>query len=160
MKKLLIYFIIYLAVLIMQFGWTKYISPYGISPNLMLVCLVFIGLTRGPLEGEILGFAWGISWDAMSTEMFGSHAFLFMCLGYFAGLLSRQWDESKVFAQMALVGIASLVFMIGMKTVYAIFGANEYVYCFNYITNLQPFYNMLITPLVFLIGKGIISILD
>jgi rod shape-determining protein MreD len=159
-KKLLTYLIVYLAVLVMQFGLAKYVSPYGVSPNLMLVCLIFIGLTRGPLEGELIGFAWGISWDAMSTDMFGSHAFLFTCLGYFSGLLSRKWDESKVSAQMSLALIASLFFMLGMKVVYGIFGANEYAYNFNYITSLQPFYNMLITPVVFWLGKGIIKILD
>jgi len=160
MKKVIVYFIIYILGLMVQFGWAKYFSPYGISPNFLLVCLIFVGLMRGSFEGEILGFAWGISWDALSTEMFGSHAFLFMCLGYFSGLLYRKWNESKIFAQMLLAGAASVLFIIGMKGIYAIFGANEYIFSLNYITNLQPVYNIMLAPIVFWAGKRLIFLLD
>ena len=160
MKKFLVYFFVYILGLTVQFSLAKYFSPYGVSPNFLLVSLIFIGLMRGPLEGELIGFAWGLSWDAMAIEMFGSHALLFTCLGYFSGLLSRKWDESKVSAQMLLAGIASLFFMFGMKLVYTVFGANEYTYRFNYITYLHPFYNALIAPAVFWAGKRLGRLLD
>ena len=160
MRKFIIYFFVYAVGIMVQFGWAKYLSPYGVCPNFLLVCLIFVGLMRGPLEGELLGFAWGLSWDAMSIEMFGSHAFVFTLLGYLSGLLSRKWDESKVSAQMLLAGGASVFFMIGMKTVFSIFGANEHFYNFNYITSLQPFYNMLIAPAIFWVGKRLGGLLD
>ena len=160
MRKFIIYLIVYVVGLMVQFGWAKYFSPYGVSPNFLLVCLIFTGLMRGPLEGELLGFAWGISCDAMSTEMFGSYALLFTCLGYLSGLLERKWDESKVSAQMLLTGAASVFFLLGMKAVYAVFGANEFIYSINYITGLQPFYNMIIAPAIFVVGKGLIKLLD
>ena len=143
-----------------QFAWAKYFSPYGLSPNFLLVCLIFIGLMRGPLESELLGFAWGLSWDALSIEMFGCHAFLFTFLGYSSGLLARQWNESKVSAQMILTFTASIFFLVGMKVVYAIFGAGESIYSLNYLTCSQPIYNVLIAPIIFWVGRRLIVLLD
>jgi rod shape-determining protein MreD len=160
MKNFILYSIIFIAGLMTQFGWVKYFSPSGFAPNFLLVCLVFVSLMRGPLEGQLLGFAWGISWDALSTEMFGCHAFLFTCLGYLAGILSRQWDESKVTAQMFLVLFASIFFLLGMKIVYAIFGAGEYFYHYNYLTVVQLILNIILAPIVFWIGKKLIFLLD
>jgi rod shape-determining protein MreD len=160
MKNFILYTIVFVGGLMVQFGWVKYLSPSGLSPDFLLVCLVFIGLMRGPFEGQLLGFAWGLSWDALSTEMFGCHAFLFTCLGYFAGMLSRQWDESKVSAQMFLVLFASLFFLLGIKMLYAIFGAGEFIYNFNYITGVQLLFNVLLAPIVFWLGKRVINLLD
>jgi rod shape-determining protein MreD len=160
MKKFILYSILFIAGLLMQFGWVKYISPQGYSPNFLLVSLIFIALIRGPLEGQLLGFAWGLSWDAMSTEMFGCHAFLFTCLGYLTGILSRQWDESKVSAQMFLVFAISIFFLLGMKILYAIFGGGVFVYSFNYLTGIQLLLNVIIAPVIFWAGKIIINLLD
>ena len=160
MKKFILYFIIFIAGLIVQFSWVRYVSPGGFSPNFLLVCLIYIGLMRGPLEGQLMGFAWGLSWDAMSTEMFGCHAFLFTCMGYLTGVLSRKWDESKVSAQMSLAFIASLFFLLGMKVIYSIFGAGEFVYSYNYLTGVQLLFNVILAPVVFWIGKRVINLLD
>lgn len=160
MKKFIIYLIIYVAGLVLQFAWAKYLSPYGLSPNFLLVCLIITGLVRGPLEAQFLGFAWGLSWDALSTEMFGCHAFLFTCLGYFAGLLSRKWNESKISAQMLLTLLVSLFYLFGMKAVYFIFGGGEFVYSFNYTTLSQPLYNVIIAPFIFWFGKKLLSLID
>jgi rod shape-determining protein MreD len=160
MRKFVVYFIIYITGLMVQFAWAKYLSPYGLAPNFLLVCLISVGLLRGPLESEFLGFAWGISWDALSTEMFGCHAFLFTCLGYFSGMLSRKWNESKISAQILLTLFASLFFMLGMKAVYMVFGGGEFVYSFNYVNGTQPLYNIIIAPVVFWAGKKLKVLVD
>jgi rod shape-determining protein MreD len=160
MKNFILYSIIFVTGLVTQFCWVKYISPAGLSPNFLLVCLVFISLIRGPLEGQLLGFAWGLSWDAMSTEMFGCHAFLFTCMGYLIGILSKKWDESKVSAQMSLVFIASLFFLLGMKMLYAVFGGGDFVFNYNYLTGIQLLLSVLIAPIIFWAGKIITNLLD
>ena len=63
-------------------------------------------------------------------------------------------------AQMALAFIASVFFLVGIKAVYAIFGAGEFVYNFNYITGIQLLFNVMIAPVIFWAGKIFVNLLD
>jgi rod shape-determining protein MreD len=114
--------------------------------------LIFVGLIHGSLAGELLGFLWGVSWDALSVDLFGSHAFIFTCIGFAAGKLNRKWNESKIVTQMALTGVASLAYFGGMALVYQVFGASENQFRLNYMTVLQILYNMIIAPFLFKIN--------
>lgn len=100
-----------------------------------------------------MGFSWGLAWDVLAVDLFGSHAFLFTCFGYLSGKLSRKWNESKVINQMALTLIATLLFWLGMYLLYQVFSPGEYKFTLNYIILLQPIYNMLVAPLIFLFGR-------
>jgi len=94
----------------------------------------------------------------LSVDLFGSHAFLFTCLGYLAGQLNRKWDESKVFNQMLITLGASVFFWMGMYVLYQLFGSSEYRFGINYIMFLQPFYTMLISPVMFFIGGWLMDV--
>jgi rod shape-determining protein MreD len=152
MRRFLFYSLTFIVGIVLQFSWARYFAPYGLAPNVILVMLIFVGLIHGSFAGELLGFAWGLSWDAMSVDLFGCHAFLFTCIGFAAGKLSRKWNESKIVTQMALTGVASLLYIAGIALVYQVFGSPGNHFQLNYITLLQIFYNMLIAPILFKIN--------
>jgi rod shape-determining protein MreD len=148
--------IIFIVVLIIQFSWTKYFAFHGLAPNIPLIALIYISLTQGALRGQVFGFSWGIAWDVLSGDLFGSHALLFTSIGFFIGKLSHKMNESKVITQMALTGISSLIFMSGMFCIYQVFSQQEYVFSWNYITWLQPVLNMIVAPLCFVAASIVI----
>ena len=152
MPRPLLYFITFAGGLFVQFGWAKYFAFAGLSPNVILIALVLIGLTRGSFTGQLFGFFWGLSWDVLSVGIFGSHAFLFTCLGYLSGKLSHKWNESKVSTQILLTGVASAGYWAGMAALSQVFGSLENRFAFNYIIYLQPLYNMAVAPLLFKMG--------
>lgn len=143
-----VYAVIYAVGLLVQFSWMQYFSFEGVAPSVLLVMLIGMGLMRGPLAGEVMGFAWGLSWDALSVGLFGSHAFMFTIIGYLTGLLSHKWNENKVFTQMLLTGVASALFLCGMLALHGIFATGQ-AFGLNFSVMVQPFYNMLIAPPVF-----------
>ena len=149
MNKLIIYIGVFLAGLVIQFSFTQFFSIAGLAPDFLLIFVIFIGLIYGPFEAMLYGFAWGLTWDIFGVEMFGSHAFLFTCVGYVAGQLAGKWNESKISAQILLVGVASVFFIFGKYLLYQIFSPGEFIFKFNYITILQPFLNVIIAPLIF-----------
>jgi len=155
MGKFSIYLIVYLCGIVLQFTMAKYAAIYGLFPNVLLLGLLFIGLTRGSTAGEIMGFLWGLSWDALSVDLFSSHALMFTIIGYFSGKLSRKLDESKIATQMAIAGFASIVFWAGIGITRMVFGENANGIRLDYITLLQIPYNMLIAPIIFGLGKYI-----
>jgi len=155
-NKILFYSILFIIGLVLQFGWSQYFSMWGLSPNIVLIFVVFSALTDGPLVGQWMGFFWGISWDAMSVSMFGSRAFTLTVIGYLAGMLSRKLDEGKASSQGLTVFIASLFYTLLLWAVFGVFGPDQIPLRPNYITVLQPFYNVLLAPLVFAIGRMLI----
>jgi rod shape-determining protein MreD len=159
MKKFIFYFIIYFAVIFLQFGWVKYFSPYGISPDFILILVIFIGLMLGPMAAQLMGFFWGLGWDVMSTGLFGSHAMAFTIVGFLAGLLSKQWNESKVATQILLTGFATVFFWVLIWLITAVFGGDEFKFEVNYLVVSQTIYNMLIAPLIFWFGARLMALL-
>ncbi|MFC1500978.1 rod shape-determining protein MreD [Elusimicrobiota bacterium] len=149
------YLTLFVIGLIVQFVFTKYFALYGIAPNFLLLAVLFVGIKKGAFPGQVLGFSWGLSWDVLAVDLFGVHAFLFTCVGFFSGKLSRKWDEGKVGTQMVVTGFASITFLIGLSFLYMLFGENNYTIKFNYIAISRIVLNMLLAPLVFKIGEVI-----
>ena len=102
MAKFFAYFLIYLLGIVIQFAFAKHAAIFGLFPNILLVSLLLVGLTRGSFAGQTLGFAWGLTWDVLAVDLFGSHALLFTLIGYFSGKFARKLDESKAATQMTV----------------------------------------------------------
>ena len=145
-----------LVVIVIQFSWAKYFAIQGLAPNIPLIALIYISLKQGSLRGQLFGFACGIAWDVLSGDLFGSHAFLFTCIGFLIGKLSHKMNESKVITQMTLAGISSIVFSGGMFCLYQVFSPQEYMFSWNYIVWMQPILNIIVAPLFFVAAAIII----
>ena len=157
MAKFAAYFLIYLLGIVIQFAFAKHAAILGLFPNILLLGLLFVGLTRGSMAGQTLGFVWGISWDVLAVDLFGSHALLFTLIGYLAGKFARKLDESKVVTQMTIAGFGSIFLWIGMDLTRMIFGDTITAIRFDYLTILQIPYNMILAPLIFAIGRFVNS---
>lgn len=153
MRRFIVYTIIYIAGLVIQFAFSKYADIFGVFPNILLLVLLYIGLTRGSFAGQILGFLWGLSWDIMSVGLFGSHSLVFTLIGYFSGKLARKWDESKIATQMIIAGFASVIFWVLLDLTRIIFGEPGTAMRFDYISLFQIPYNMILVPVIFYFGK-------
>lgn len=78
-----------------------------LSPDFLIVALVYVALYRGSLAGEVLGFGFGLIRDALSFGAFGARALAGVLVGYMVGRTSRRLDESHWFFQMGLVLLAA-----------------------------------------------------
>lgn len=141
--------IFFFSVLVVQFCWTRFCAVYGVAPDLVLIALMYVSLTRGAMQGQLFGFAWGIAWDILSGDLFGSHAFLYTIFGFMVGKLSHKMDESKVFTQAASTATASLAAIGGMYVLYHIFSPQEYTASGNYIVWARAVLNVALAPLFF-----------
>ncbi len=156
-NKIVFYLILYFLGLVLQFGWSQYLSFWGLAPNIILIFVIFSALTDGPLAGQWMGFLWGISWDAMSVSMFGGRAFALTVIGYLAGMLSRQLDETKPSSQGVIVLAASVLYTLLLWAAFQVFSPDQIPFKPNYITILQPFYNVMLAPVIFAAGCLLLS---
>lgn len=137
-----------LIVFVAQITFSNFIAVRGSFPNLMLLTVIFFGLYRGPVTGEILGFALGLLADSASISIFGSQTFMFTLIGFISGRLQGKINEEKPIAQMSLVFFMSLLYVAGLALLESLFGGSWER--FRAGTSLyQTLYSTLISPLVF-----------
>lgn len=67
-----------------------------IQPNLVLVALVLVALTRGPRVALVTGVLIGLIQDAAFESFLGLHAFTYGVIGYFAGTTFAQFLHKNV----------------------------------------------------------------
>jgi len=74
------------ASLLLQSTLLRRISVGGVRPDLTFVILVFVSIRRGPMVGQLGGFAVGIAEDLVSLAPLGYHALLRATTGFLYGL--------------------------------------------------------------------------
>jgi rod shape-determining protein MreD len=84
--------------------------PGGAGPDLVLVVVVAVALTGGPMEGMLGGFCAGLALDVAppATHLVGQYALVFCLVGYGCGLLGVSLERSA-WAPIGVVAVGSAV---------------------------------------------------
>ncbi len=84
--------VILLAVIVfmLDVGLGQLLSIGPARPSLTLLFAVYAGLTRGPIEGTLIGFALGLGQDLLGALPVGASALAFSVIGFACGKL---WSE-------------------------------------------------------------------
>jgi rod shape-determining protein MreD len=135
----------------LQFFFSKYFNVFGFFPNFILILIVYLGFTRSVISAEIIGFLFGITWDAFSTDIFGIRAVMFTTVGYLVGMINKNFDKDSLSAQFVIVLFANIVYWFGFSVIYWILPAGEVSHS-SFITPQSIFkilLTALFTPIVF-----------
>jgi rod shape-determining protein MreD len=124
--------------------------PGGTAPNLVLLVVVAIALTSGPLPGTVTGFAAGLALDLAppATHAIGEYALVFCAVGYVCGRAAGEIDRSAFLplVAMALGAITgSLLYMaVGMT-----FGEPDVTWAAaQHILPFSVAYDLVLSPFV------------
>jgi len=79
------------------------ISRYNISPDLVLLLVIYLGISRGHISGMIYGFLAGLTLDILSGSFTGLSALSYTISGFIAGYFHRAPGESSI--KFSFVGI-------------------------------------------------------
>jgi rod shape-determining protein MreD len=137
----------------LQFFFGKYINICGIFPNLILILIVYLGLTKGVVSAELAGFLFGLTWDVFSTDIFGIRAVIFTIVGYLTGMMNKYFDKDSSLAKIVIVLSANLVYWFGFSFIYVVLLAGESS-SLSFITAQAVFkilVTVLIAPIIFFI---------
>ncbi|MDR2192179.1 MAG: rod shape-determining protein MreD [Endomicrobium sp.] len=152
MKKVIYYLFFYAVFCLLQFFFGRYLNIGGVFPNFILIAVVYLGLSRGKMGAQTMGFLYGLTWDSFSTDVFGVRAIMFTLIGYFSGALSKNFDKDQIFAQITLVVAANIIYWLGFSLLYFVIpdGAGSYKpFVVSVYGSLKIFFTVLITPVVF-----------
>lgn len=98
------------VALVLQVAVLPYVAVAGVAPNLMLVVVVAVALTRGPEFGATLGFFAGLLMDVAppADHVAGRWALALVVVGFLAGRVRRDAEHSVV-ARLVTVAACSFV---------------------------------------------------
>jgi len=100
---------------------SRAVHVFGVSPNVLLPLSLSLGLSRGAVFGETVGFFWGLSVDALGMGLFGAQGLLLALAGYFGGRLHRRFNTAYVYAQVVLIVIGTFLYSLSLLLIEKIF---------------------------------------
>lgn len=155
MIHFIIRIIIYLIFVILQFVVPKYM-PFDILiiyPNFILMFILYTALNKGIMEGQITGFVYGLTWDVLSTDIFGVRALSFTVVGYLFGCLNNKLNKKQPITQISLMTTGLVFIKLIVCIVYIITYSADDIFVqklelsYSFLANIAV--NLLLTPIIF-----------
>ena len=84
-KAIILSVVLLALAFLAQTTFFRVIAIRGVRPDLTFLLLVFVALRRGPMVGQLCGFAVGIAEDLVSLAPLGFHALLRTTTGFVYG---------------------------------------------------------------------------
>jgi len=155
MINFIITIIIYLILIVVQFVIPKYM-PFNIwmmYPNFILMFIVYTALNKGIMKGQVIGFIYGLTWDILSTDIFGIRTLSFTIAGYLAGSFNKKLNKNQPLTQIIVMAIGLIVTQLILNVTYIVMPASEKIFVQNfelsYIVVFNILVNLILTPLIF-----------
>jgi len=126
------------------------IAIRGVRPDLAMLVLVFVSVRRGPMVGQVSGFASGFLEDLMNVSPLGFHSLLRTVTGYLFGLLSGNVFIDPFLMPIILAVVATLLKGLLSGVVSALFGiASSGFITFTGRIWIEMGYNGIVAPFLF-----------
>ncbi|MGD1007158.1 MAG: rod shape-determining protein MreD [Ignavibacteriaceae bacterium] len=107
--------VLFFPLLIIQTTVVPFISINGITPDLILIMLVFYTVRNGQVYGTILGFVYGFLFDLITGSLLGSAMLSKTIAGFIAGYFSNENKREiyfKTYIFVLIVFLCSVVDLI------------------------------------------------
>ena len=147
--------IIYLIFIILQFVIPKYM-PFDIwiiYPNFILMFILYTALNKGIMKGQLTGFFYGLTWDVLSTDIFGVRTLSFTIAGYLAGSFNKKLNKNQPLTQIIVMAIGLIITHLILNVVYLILPESETVFVqsfeLSYLMIFNIIVNIVLAPLIF-----------
>lgn len=147
MRALILSIFTILAVAI-QATWLH--LPGQVTPDLVLIMVVSLGLLRGPDQGLFYGILAGFFMDLLSGNIIGIQTLSKMALGFSSGFMEKNIFKDNVLIPAVTVFAATIVFETFNIIMYIAFNAH-YNFFGTFLSTILPLaiYNALFTPLIY-----------
>ncbi len=96
------------------------VTEFKITPDIVLIGLVYIGIKRGKITGSISGFLSGLVLDIFSFTFIGLMAFVKTIAGFVSGFFNESTKTERYLSSYIFILIVTFCSLIN-NTVYFIF---------------------------------------
>lgn len=150
MKSKLVLFLTIIVCFLLQCTVLHGISIGSITPNLLLILCVSMGLLRGRKSGMWTGFFTGLLIDLFYGSLFGFYALIYMYAGFFSGYACRIYYDDDVKVPMMLVAIADFLYNLAVYGLQFLLRGRMGLFTYLYrIIIPEVFYTVFLTLIVY-----------
>ena len=114
MKSKIVLFLTIVFTFLLQCTVMDFISIGSITPNLILILCVSMGLMRGRKSGLWVGFFSGLLIDMFYGSVFGFYALIYMYVGFISGYAHRIYYDNDIKIPMILVAGGDLLYNLAV----------------------------------------------
>ncbi len=135
------------TVLLKRFGYN------GVRPDLVLIVLVFMAHSIGPLESVISGFASGLVMDFLTLSPIGFNAIIYANLGYIFGKTKNKLFLDPILFPLLFILIAYIIKAVISFLLVVIFLPEKITLVFTNSYFLEMVLSLVLAPFMFGILK-------
>ena len=103
-----------LGCFLIQSTVLKQLSIGSITPNLLLVLCISMGLMRGRKSGLWTGFFGGLLIDLFYGAVFGFYALIYMYVGYVSGYAMREFYDDDIKVPLGMTAVADFLYNLAV----------------------------------------------
>src|SRR6185503_18962588 len=100
---------------VLQTTFGRFIARTTVSVDLVLVVVVYVALTSGPVTGLLAGTVAGLAQDALSSGIIGVGGLAKTLVGFLTGIIGTQFIVAQPFSRfvvfLAATALHALVFI-------------------------------------------------
>ena len=112
--------------LALQTSLARFLVGGTAALDLVLVVVVYVALTSGPVTGMLAGSAAGIVQDALSSGTVGIGGLANAIVGFGAGVIGQQFIVTAEFPRFVMFIVATLVHSALFMGMYVLLGLKEF----------------------------------
>ena len=112
--------------LALQTSLARFLVGGTAALDLVLVVVVYVALTSGPMTGMFAGSAAGIVQDALSSGTVGIGGLANAIVGFGAGVIGQQFIVTAAFPRFVMFIVATLVHSALFMGMYVLLGLKEF----------------------------------
>ncbi len=110
MLKFIKHFLLFVVTIVLQTTLASKIVFYGQEPDFVLIFVVVMAISCGPVSGMLWGFFAGFSEDVYSSvDWLGAQTIAFTCVGFGVGQLEEKFLRLNLATKVALLGLAFML---------------------------------------------------
>ncbi len=103
-------FVIGLIFLYLQLLLVPALELFGVLPNIIIPCILYLIWTRELNPVLVVSFIIGLLYDTTQPESFGLHALIFLLMAIGTDRFRRPFEAASVLARILTLIIANLIF--------------------------------------------------
>lgn len=114
--------LLFIVLIIVQVTFLSLISisKYNITPDFVIIFVIYLGYTRGHIAGMVAGFVSGLVLDILSGSFIGLSALSYCIAGFAAGYFNRQLTEKSA-KRSSMIGIIFICTLIAYSIFFAVY---------------------------------------
>ncbi len=122
----------------------------GITPNLLLLVTISLGLLHGKVSGLLVGFFAGLMMDVFGGDLLGQYALILCLLGYGCGFFTPYFYMDSLLLPLGVCALAEILYGIYIYVFgFLLRGRFDIGYYFGRIILPETIYTLIVLVVVY-----------